>query len=79
MSKALVNGYVRMLARDYMSDPRHLFFATLCPGWVKTRMGGESASLTVEQGVDTPVWLATADMTDVPNGAFWHRRTQQPW
>jgi len=79
VSKALVNAYTRMLARDYKSDQRGLFFACVCPGWVKTRMGGTNASFTVEQGADTPVWLATEEMSGRPNGAFWSKRKHQPW
>jgi NAD(P)-dependent dehydrogenase (short-subunit alcohol dehydrogenase family) len=31
----------------------------VCPGWVRTRMGGPAAPVSPEQGTDTPIWLAT--------------------
>ena len=31
----------------------------VCPGWVRTDMGGQQASRPVEKGAETPVWLAT--------------------
>ncbi|MEO5862696.1 MAG: hypothetical protein ABIQ03_09580 [Burkholderiales bacterium] len=33
---------------------------SICPGWVKSDMGGPDAPRTVEQGADT-VWLATLE------------------
>jgi NAD(P)-dependent dehydrogenase (short-subunit alcohol dehydrogenase family) len=32
---------------------------SVCPGWVRTDMGGANATRSVEQGADTIVWLAT--------------------
>ncbi|RKS80184.1 NAD(P)-dependent dehydrogenase (short-subunit alcohol dehydrogenase family) [Motilibacter peucedani] len=31
------------------------------PGWVRTKMSGDVAPLSVEQGADTPAWLAVSD------------------
>jgi len=31
------------------------------PGWVATKMGGRGAPVSVPDGADTPVWLATSD------------------
>jgi NAD(P)-dependent dehydrogenase (short-subunit alcohol dehydrogenase family) len=39
---------------------------SVCPGWVRTDMGGSNATRSVEEGADTIVWLATeapADLT----------------
>ncbi len=49
-----------------------------CPGWVRTRMGGEAADLSPEQGAETPVWLATLD-DDGPTGAFFRNKTLSDW
>jgi NAD(P)-dependent dehydrogenase (short-subunit alcohol dehydrogenase family) len=32
---------------------------SVCPGWVRTDMGGANATRSVEEGADTIVWLAT--------------------
>ncbi|MGV8017074.1 MAG: SDR family oxidoreductase [Ignavibacteria bacterium] len=32
---------------------------SMCPGWVRTDMGGKNAPLPVEKGAETAVWLAT--------------------
>ena len=32
---------------------------SVCPGWVRTDMGGPMASRSVEQGAETLIWAAT--------------------
>ena len=49
-----------------------------CPGWVRTDMGGPNAERTVEQGADTPVWLATLP-EDGPTGGFFRDRKPIAW
>ena len=41
-------------------------------------MGGEDASRTIEQGVDTIVWLATLP-DGATTGSFWRDRQIIPW
>jgi carbonyl reductase 1 len=81
VSKALVNGFMRNQHREasLSNDVRlkSIFWASLCPGWVQTRMAPKGTK-TVEQGVDTPVWLATTD-EKVPNGRFWRDRKEIDW
>jgi NAD(P)-dependent dehydrogenase (short-subunit alcohol dehydrogenase family) len=48
------------------------------PGWVKTEMGGPEAPGSVEEGADTPVWLATLP-ADGPSGGFFQDRQSIPW
>jgi NAD(P)-dependent dehydrogenase (short-subunit alcohol dehydrogenase family) len=48
-SKAALNMIAKGVANDLKS--RGVVAVTLHPGWVKTRMGGSSAPLTVEQSV----------------------------
>ncbi|MEL7447598.1 MAG: SDR family NAD(P)-dependent oxidoreductase [Pseudomonadota bacterium] len=50
----------------------------VCPGWVRTRMGGEDATSSPEQGADTPVWLATLG-DDGPTGGFFRSRKCIGW
>ena len=50
----------------------------MCPGWVRTDMGGSAATRSVEEGADTAVWLATLP-DDGPTGGFFRNREPIPW
>ena len=50
----------------------------VCPGWVRTRMGSDRAPLSVEEGADTPVWLATLPAGG-PTGGFFRERELADW
>jgi NAD(P)-dependent dehydrogenase (short-subunit alcohol dehydrogenase family) len=74
LSKAALNALTRTLATD---EPG-ISVNSICPGWVRTDMGGSRAPRSVEEGADTAVWLATiAD--DVPSGGFFRNREPIPW
>jgi NAD(P)-dependent dehydrogenase (short-subunit alcohol dehydrogenase family) len=51
---------------------------SVCPGWVRTDMGGANATRSVEQGADTIVWLAT-DAPKNLTGKFLRDRKPIPW
>ena len=51
---------------------------SVCPGWVRTDMGGQGASRSVEEGADTIVWLA-ADAPQKLTGKFLRDRKEIPW
>ena len=55
ISKAALNAVTRILASELRGA---VAVNSMCPGWVKTDMGGEGADREVEQGADTAVWLA---------------------
>jgi NAD(P)-dependent dehydrogenase (short-subunit alcohol dehydrogenase family) len=57
---------------------RGILINAACPGWVRTGMGGAQAPRSVEQGADTPVWLATLP-DDGPTGGFFQDRKPIPW
>jgi NAD(P)-dependent dehydrogenase (short-subunit alcohol dehydrogenase family) len=73
VSKAGLNALTRTLSAD---EPA-IKVNSLCPGWVRTDMGGSGAPRSVEQGAETAVWLATASAT--PTGAFLRDREPIPW
>ena len=50
----------------------------MCPGWVRTRMGGSGATRSPEQGADTAIWLATLDQNG-PTGGFFRDRASIDW
>ena len=74
VSKAGLNALTRTLA----SDERWLKVNTMCPGWVRTDMGGPAAPKSVEEGADTAIWLATLP-DDGPTGGFFRDRKPIPW
>ena len=74
LSKAALNALTRTLA----SDERWVKVNTMCPGWVRTDMGGQAAPRSVQQGADTAVWLATLPH-DGPSGGFFRDRRPIPW
>ena len=57
ISKTALNAVTRQLAAALRT--RDVAVNAVCPGWVRTDMGGAGASRTVDQGADTIVWLAT--------------------
>ncbi|HEY1237489.1 MAG TPA: SDR family oxidoreductase [Solirubrobacterales bacterium] len=74
LSKAALNALTRTLAWD----ERWVKVNSMCPGWVRTDMGGSGAPKSVEEGADTAVWLATLP-DDGPTGGFFRNRQPIPW
>ena len=75
VAKAALNALTVALVRDL---PDGVKINACDPGWVATRMGGADAPRTVEQGADTPVWLAMLP-DDGPTGGFFRDRTPCDW
>jgi hypothetical protein len=46
---------------------------SMCPGWVRTTMGGPNADRSVEEGADTAVWLADEAPQELKDLAFSER------
>ena len=75
VSKALMNAFTRVLARELPAGQR---VNAVCPGWVKTRMGGSAATRSAEQGASGIVWAATLD-DDGPTGGFFRDGKPIAW
>ncbi|QSJ19430.1 SDR family oxidoreductase [Nostoc sp. UHCC 0702] len=76
ISKTALNALTRIFASELKGT--NILVNSVCPGWVKTDMGGPEAPRTPEQGVDTIVWLATfAD--GGPTGGFYRDRQLIDW
>ncbi len=76
MSKAALNALTRITASELADAP--IKVNACCPGWVRTDMGGPNADRSVEEGADTPVWLATLP-DDGPTGGFFQDRAPLAW
>ncbi len=76
VSKTALNALTRTLAADLHGSG--ILVNAMCPGWVRTDMGGPGAPRSVEQGADTAVWLATLP-DGGPSGGYFRDRKQIPW
>ncbi len=76
VSKSAVNAYTVQLAHELKGSTLKVNAAH--PGWVKTEMGGEGATLELVDGAKTSVALATIG-EDGPNGVFVHMGEALPW
>lgn len=75
VAKAALNALTVASARTL---PKDVKVNAMCPGWVRTRMGGAAASRSAEEGADTAIWLATLDQ-DGPTGGFFRDRKRIDW
>ena len=76
VSKAALNALTRMVADATAGT--NVLVNSVCPGWVRTDMGGPRAARSVEHGAETIVWLATLP-DGGPTGGFFRDRRRIPW
>ncbi|HKS31386.1 MAG TPA: SDR family NAD(P)-dependent oxidoreductase [Chthoniobacterales bacterium] len=74
ISKTTLNGVTSQLAAALPKFAVN----SVCPGWVRTDMGGAGAPRSVEQGADGIVWLAV-DAPQNLTGKFVQDRKVIPW
>jgi len=81
ISKAGVNALVRNLAHETGHGSRGLLVDAICPNHTRTDMGGPDAPLSVEEGADTAIWLATRafDPAIDKTGFLWEERRIIDW
>ncbi len=68
VSKTALNGLTSYLHGEY--GDRGLLSASVCPGWVRTDMGGPNASRPVEKGAASVIHACRL-AEGAPNGRFW--------
>ncbi|OGX08763.1 MAG: short-chain dehydrogenase [Omnitrophica WOR_2 bacterium GWA2_47_8] len=76
VSKTSLNAITRILTDELLQS--NILVNSMCPGWVKTDMGGAGATREVEEGADTAIWLATLP-DNGPRGKFFRDRKEIPW
>jgi NAD(P)-dependent dehydrogenase (short-subunit alcohol dehydrogenase family) len=76
LSKLTLNGATIMF--DQALRGHGIAVNSVCPGWVRTDMGGPNASLSVEEGADTTVWLASEAPHSL-SGKFFRQRREISW
>lgn len=75
MSKASLNMLTLMFSKEL--ETKNIKVNAVCPGWVKTEMGGPNAPKTVSEGADTIVWLALQNQEH--KGKFFRDREIIKW
>lgn len=76
LSKTALNAVTVQLALEGAREG--IVVNSVCPGWVRTDMGGDGAPRSVAEGADTAVWLAL-DAPDEVTGKFLRDRTEIAW
>ena len=75
-SKTALNALTRTLADELQNT--QIKANSVCPGWVRTHMGGEGAERSVEEGASGIVWAACLS-GDGPSGGFFRDGKAIPW
>jgi NAD(P)-dependent dehydrogenase (short-subunit alcohol dehydrogenase family) len=74
IAKTALNGVTSQLAAALPKFAVN----SVCPGWVRTDMGGADATRSVAEGASGIFWLA-ADAPQSETGKFWRDRKVIPW
>src|SRR5207244_6602364 len=75
VSKVAMNALTRILARELA--PRKIRINSVCPGWVRTDMGGPGANRSVEVGARSIVLGAM--LPEDATGGFYRDGKRIPW
>ena len=76
LSKTALNAVTVQLA--LAGKPAGIAVNSVCPGWVRTKLGGPTAPRDVSEGADTPVWLIAEAPPDL-TGKLLKDRQEIPW
>lgn len=76
LSQTALNGLTANLAPGLKQ--RGITVNFCCPGGVRTDMGSKHAMIDLEEGAQTPVWLA-AEADTALTGKFFNQKAEIPW
>ncbi|HEX7675520.1 MAG TPA: SDR family NAD(P)-dependent oxidoreductase [Bdellovibrio sp.] len=76
MSKTALNVVTRVFAEEAKGED--VLVNSICPGWVKTDMGGQGADRSIDQGIKGILWAATLPKGG-PTGGFFRDGERIEW
>jgi len=76
ISKTTLNAITKQFAAALRK--KKISVNSVCPGWVRTDMGGWVAPRSVKKGAETIVWLAAESPTN-KTGLFWRDKKVIDW
>lgn len=76
LSKTALNAVTKYLAAEWKESGVRV--NSICPGWVKTDMGGEGAPRSIDQAVKGILWAAQLPAGG-PSGGFYRDGEAIPW
>lgn len=77
ISKTALNAVTKIFADESMGTG--VLINSVCPGWVKTDMGGPGADRSVMKGAETILWLATLPEGSNQTGGFYRDKERIEW
>jgi NAD(P)-dependent dehydrogenase (short-subunit alcohol dehydrogenase family) len=76
ISKTALNVTTKLLHHELYEQG--IKVNSVCPGWVRTEMGGPSATLSIDEGISGIIWAATLKK-DGPSGGFFRHGKPLQW
>lgn len=76
ISKTALNTVTKIFS--LLASDKNVLVNSVCPGWVRTDMGGDGAPRTIHEGVKGIVWAAMLP-DDGPNGGFFRDGESLSW
>ena len=75
LTKAALNVISNVAGRE-LGD--NIIVNSMCPGWVRTRMGTMEATRSAKEGAETAIWLANLPAGS-PSGRFFRDKKEIAW